>query len=108
MHRAGGAGLRDEALQPSIQDASCIGRARARRLDGLKRMFYLLIPALILLAFMLPAADWQNNSYNTVIFGQYYNYAHLWIYQLYENWYCAAAAVLMLGISLLILCIKNL
>lgn len=74
---------------------------------GLKRMFYLLIPALILIAFMLPAADWQNNSYNTVIFGRYYNYAHLWIYQLYENWYCAAAAVMMLGISLLILCVKK-
>jgi hypothetical protein len=35
MHRAGGSGLRDEALQPSIRGASCIGRARARRLDGL-------------------------------------------------------------------------
>jgi len=74
---------------------------------GLKRMFYLLIPALILLALMLPAADWQNNSYNTIIFGKYYNYAHLWIYQLYENWFCAAATVLMLGISLLILCVKK-
>ncbi len=35
VHRAGGSGLRDEALQPSIQGASCTGRARARRLDGL-------------------------------------------------------------------------
>jgi len=35
MHRAGGSGLTDEALQPSIRGASCIGRARARRLDGL-------------------------------------------------------------------------
>ena len=35
VHRADGSGLRDEALQPSIRGASCIGRARARRLDGL-------------------------------------------------------------------------
>ena len=35
MHRADGSGLRDEAMQPSIRGASCIGRARARRLDGL-------------------------------------------------------------------------
>ena len=35
VHRAGGSGLRDEALQPSIRGASCTGRARARRLDGL-------------------------------------------------------------------------
>ncbi len=74
---------------------------------GLRQVFYLLIPALIALAFILPAADWQDNAYNTVIFGRYYNYAHLRIYQLYENWFCAEAAMLMLGISLLILCLKR-
>jgi rhodanese-related sulfurtransferase len=74
---------------------------------GLKLVFYLLIPALIALAFMLPAADWQDNAYNTAIFGRYYNYAHLRIYQFYENWFCAAAAILMLGIALLILCVKR-
>ena len=35
VHRADGSGLRDEALHPPIRGASCIGRARARRLDGL-------------------------------------------------------------------------
>ena len=35
VHRAGGSGLREEALHPPIRGASCIGRARARRLDGL-------------------------------------------------------------------------
>ena len=35
VHRAGGSGLKDEALHPPIRGASCTGRARARRLDGL-------------------------------------------------------------------------
>jgi hypothetical protein len=35
VHRADGSGLRDESLHPPIRGASCIGRARARRLDGL-------------------------------------------------------------------------
>ena len=35
VHRADGSGLMDEALQPSMRGASCIGRERARRLDGL-------------------------------------------------------------------------
>jgi rhodanese-related sulfurtransferase len=74
---------------------------------GLKRTFCLIIPALIVLAMMLPAADWQDNSYNTLIFGAPYNYAHLRIYQLFENWYCAGAAVVLLGASLLILAGKG-
>ena len=35
VHRAGGSGLRDGALHPPIRGASCTGRTRARRLDGL-------------------------------------------------------------------------
>jgi hypothetical protein len=35
VHRAGGSGLRDEVLHLPIRGASCTGRARARRLDGL-------------------------------------------------------------------------
>jgi hypothetical protein len=35
VRRAGGSGLRDEALHPPIRGASCTGRARARRFDGL-------------------------------------------------------------------------
>lgn len=70
---------------------------------GLRRTFYLIIPALMLVALMLPTADWQDNSYNTLLFGQLYHYGHLRIYQLFENWYCAWAAILMLGASLGIL-----
>jgi hypothetical protein len=74
---------------------------------GLKRMFYVLIPALMVLAGMLPTADWRNTAYNTAVFGRLYNYAHLWIYQVFENWCCAAAACAMLGGSLLILLVKK-
>jgi rhodanese-related sulfurtransferase len=70
---------------------------------GLKRVFYVLIPALFVVSLMLPTADWQDSSYNTLVFGQVYNYGHLRIHQLFENWYCAAAACLMFAVSLGIL-----
>ena len=74
---------------------------------GLKRLFNVLIPALMVLAWMLPTADWRNTAYNTAVFGRLYNYAHLWIYQVFENWCCAAEACAMLGASLLILIAKK-
>lgn len=70
---------------------------------GLRRAFLILIPGLMAIALVLPTSDWQGTSYNTSVFGQLYNYAHLYIYQVFENWYCAAAAVLALGISLILL-----
>ena len=54
--------------------------------------FFVLTPALLVLALMLPTADWQDNSYNTLVFGSVYNYAHLRVHQQFENWYCAAAS----------------
>jgi rhodanese-related sulfurtransferase len=70
---------------------------------GLKQMFYLIIPLCIVLALMLPSADWQDNVYNTAIFGTFYNYGHLRVYQLLENWYCPAVAILLFAASLSIL-----
>ena len=74
---------------------------------GLQRSFYLLIPALMVIAMMVPTADWHDTSYNTVIFGQPYNYGHLRVFQQVENWYCPAAALVMLGASLAILLLKR-
>jgi hypothetical protein len=74
---------------------------------GLKRMFYVIIPLMIVLSVMLPTANWQDTSYNTLIFGQLYNYAHLRIYQLFENWYCATAAIVMFTLSLLMLALER-
>lgn len=74
---------------------------------GLKRVFFVLTPALLVLALMLPTADWKDSSYNTLVFGTVYNYAHLHVHQQFENWYCAAAAVVMLTVSLVILAGKR-
>jgi rhodanese-related sulfurtransferase len=74
---------------------------------GLKQMFYVLIPAVMVIAWMLPSADWQNTAYNTAIFGRLYHYAHLWIYQVFENWCCSVAACTMLAVSLLVLLVKK-
>lgn len=40
-------------------------------------MFLVLTPALIVLTLLLPTADWQDTSYNTLVFGSVYNYGHL-------------------------------
>ncbi len=74
---------------------------------GLQRSFYLLIPALMIVTMMIPTADWRDNSYNTLIFGEPYNYGHLRVFQQYENWYCPAAALLMFAASLAILLCKR-
>lgn len=67
---------------------------------GLRRMFLMIIPLCIALALMLPLADWRNEAYNTLIFGQLFSYGHLRAYQLYENWVCPAAATLLFTASL--------
>jgi hypothetical protein len=74
---------------------------------GLQRSFYLLIPALMIVAMMIPTADWHDTSYNTLIFGRPYNYAHLRVEQQYENWCCPAIALLMLAAALAILLLKR-
>lgn len=74
---------------------------------GLRQVFYVLLPALIVVAMMLPTADWQDNAYNTLVMGQPYNYAHLRIFQFFENWYCAAAAAVMFAVSLAFLTLKK-
>ena len=44
---------------------------------GLRRLFTMLIPLLIVVACMLPTADWHDTAYNTTVFGQFYPYGHL-------------------------------
>ncbi len=67
---------------------------------GLKRVFLLFIPMLIVVALIVPTADWQDGSYNTYILGHVYHYAHLRVFQQFENWYCPAVAVVCLTASL--------
>ena len=70
---------------------------------GLRRIFTLLIPLCIVVACMLPTANWHDTAYNTTVFGQLYHYGHLRVFQVFENWACPAAAVLCFSVALLLL-----
>jgi rhodanese-related sulfurtransferase len=74
---------------------------------GLRRVFYVLIPAHIALAFIPFLARPQPVSYNTEIFGAFYNYAHFVSYQLYELRYLPLAAMALMTASLLALVLKK-
>ena len=74
---------------------------------GLKRTFFMIIPAFIVLAFMPLCADCHDTSYNTMIFGTFYNYSDALVQQQFEILYCPIAAIAMLVISLLILFLKK-
>lgn len=74
---------------------------------GLKRTFFLIIPASIILAFLPLCADYHDTSYNTVIFGTFYNYSYALVRQQFEILYCPIAAIAMLVISLLILFLRK-
>jgi hypothetical protein len=80
---------------------TCIKQAKVP--CGLRRMFTMLIPLCIVVACMLPTADWHDTAYNTTVFGQFYHYGHLRVFQLFENWVCALAAVLCFSVALLLL-----
>jgi hypothetical protein len=70
---------------------------------GLERVFLVLIPAGMILALMPICADHHLESYNTIIFGTFYNYTHRFAYQLFEKVICPAAAVLLLAASWVVL-----
>jgi len=74
---------------------------------GLRRTFYVLIPATIVLAFMPLLAQPVTASYNTHILGTFYNYSHPVIYQIYEIRYLPLAAIAALTASLLVLLLKK-
>jgi rhodanese-related sulfurtransferase len=70
---------------------------------GLRRVFYLLIAAMMVVAGMLLTADVHEVSYNVEIYGSLYNYSNPIAYQLYELVFCPAAALVMFGASLVLL-----
>jgi rhodanese-related sulfurtransferase len=67
---------------------------------GLRRMFYMMIPAAIIMAFMPLTAPFQTDSYNTEILGTFYNYSHPVIYQVYEIRLLPVAAIALMVVSL--------
>ena len=74
---------------------------------GLKRTFFMIIPACIVLALMPLSADWLSTSYNTEVFGTPYSLAHLTYQQAFELLYCPIAAIFLLTVSLLVLVVKR-
>jgi hypothetical protein len=68
---------------------------------GLRRMFYFLMPALIILAFIPLIVDFNVLSYNTKIFGMFYNSSHPVIFQFFELRYAPIYAIIFIGISFL-------
>ena len=74
---------------------------------GLRRVFLLLIPAHIALAFIPLAAQPQMASYNVRIFGTFYNYSHHGLYQAFEIRYCPAVAIALFAASFLVLLLKK-
>jgi len=107
-------GVDRRILMLSDPDRKCASLSLCRRCVkyadapcGLKRMFFLILPACIVLALMPLCADWAPGSYNTEIFGTPYGYSHLWYQQAFEVLYCPIVAVLLLTASLLILSLKR-
>ncbi|MCX5670009.1 MAG: rhodanese-like domain-containing protein [Planctomycetota bacterium] len=74
---------------------------------GLRRMFYLLIPATMVLACMPLTADFSADSYNTTILGTYYNYSHPIVYQVYEIRLLPVLALVLMAVSLAVLLLKK-
>jgi hypothetical protein len=74
---------------------------------GLRRLFCLVLPLAMIFSLLLPTADWKDTTYITPVFGVPYVYGHLRAFQIFENWFCGGAAVLLFAISLLILLLRK-
>jgi rhodanese-related sulfurtransferase len=70
---------------------------------GLRRVFLFLIPAMIIIALAPLSAALVPVSYNTTIFGTFYNYSHPVLCQIFETRYLPATAVVLFTTSLGIL-----
>jgi len=74
---------------------------------GLQRTFLLVIPAVMVLCGMPFCADLLDVSYNTRVFGTFYNYSHPVLCQIFEIRYLPAAALLLLTVSWVVLWINR-
>ncbi len=74
---------------------------------GLRRVFCLVLPLAMLFSLLLPSASWHNTVYVTQVFGFPYVYGHLFVFQMFENWFCGGAAFLLFTIALAILLIRK-
>ena len=74
---------------------------------GLQRVFLFLIPAAAIVSLAPLSADLASVSYNTKIFGRFYNYSHPVLRQVFELRYLPAAAVILFLVSLIVLRFKR-
>ena len=74
---------------------------------GLRRTFYLLIAACIVLALAPLCSPWHAISYNTLVYGTPYHLTHPLVYQAFELRYCPLAAIVLMTASLLVLRFKR-
>jgi len=74
---------------------------------GLKRTFYLIIVALIVLSLAPLCSPWHDVSYNTSVYGTVYHLGHARVHQVFELRYCPVAAIILLSASLLVLLVKR-
>jgi hypothetical protein len=97
-------------LRLSAPDARCAAAGLCRRCVkhadapcGLRRVFQFLLPALMIVALAPLCAGLLPVSYNTTVFGTFYNYSHPIVHQVFEMRYLPAAAFVLLGVSLALL-----
>jgi len=74
---------------------------------GLRRMFAMLIPATIIVAFIPLCADVNPSVYDTSVWGKPVHYAEALSDQLFEIRYCPVLAILLMTASWLVLLIKR-
>jgi len=73
----------------------------------LKQMFYFVIPAAAVLAVIPFSSSFKAVSYNTHIWGTFYNFSHPVLYQIYEIRYCPVFAIILFLVSFLVLRLKK-
>lgn len=74
---------------------------------GLRRMFAMLIPATIIVAFIPLCADLRPSVYDTTVWGKPVHYAEALSDQLFGIRYCPALAILLMTASWLVLLFKR-
>jgi rhodanese-related sulfurtransferase len=74
---------------------------------GLKRTFYFLIPAFIVLSFIPLLTSTNAISYNTEVFGIFQNYSHPIIYQFFEFRYSPVYAIILFVASFFVLLLEK-
>lgn len=59
----------------------------------LRRLFYILLPLCAGAACMLLTANWQDEAFNTRVFGHIHHVGHAHVFQVFENQLCPLAAI---------------